>query len=201
MLIRFLLHLWGLLGKNMPQIPQAFSLNYSGFSNRIITDIDVFEYFSPDTFDPSNPPKSCKTQALWDTGATNSIITHETALALALTPIGKTKTNHAGGQSDHSTHLVNIILPNQVMVASVLVTEMEHIVDNFGVIIGMDIISKGDFSITNCEGKTCFSFRTPSIRKVDFVDDINKIMKNLRGHDKCPCLSGKQFRKCHGLNK
>lgn len=33
----------------------------------------------------------------------------------------------------------------------------------------MDIISKGDFAITNVDGKTVFSFRIPSVETIDFV--------------------------------
>jgi hypothetical protein len=32
----------------------------------------------------------------------------------------------------------------------------------------MDIMTQGDLSITNFEGRTTFSFRTPSLHKVDF---------------------------------
>jgi len=184
---------------SLPPLPQAFSMNYSGLSNRLITDIEVFEYF-----DASAPlysaPVSHKTTALWDTGATASIITSGTAQALKLKPIGKTMINHGGGQSEQLTHLVNIGLPNKVLVGGVIVTEMDKIADNFGVIIGMDIIASGDFSLTNCGGKTCFSFRFPSLAKIDYVEEINNITSKLRGHDPCPCRSGKKFRKCHGTS-
>jgi hypothetical protein len=172
-------------------LPQAFSINYNGLSNRLISDIEVFSLSFP-------RPAPYKTTALWDTGATASIITRETAQALNLVPTGKVIINHGGGQSEHLTHLVDIGLPNGVLVSGITVTEMEHIVDNFGVIIGMDIISSGDFSITNLNRKTCFSFRYPSLARVDFVEEINRQMKRLRGHNLCPCKSGKQYRKCHG---
>jgi hypothetical protein len=180
----------------LPHLPQAFSINYDGISNRIISDITFFEHFNPVT--PPSALKSHKTTALWDTGATGSIITRSTAEALNLTPIGKVMINHGGGQSEHLTHLINIGLPNRVLVEGIIVTEMEHIVDNFGVIIGMDIIASGDFSLTNPNGKTCFSFRFPSLSKVDYVEEIDNKMKKIRGHDQCPCKSGKQYRKCHG---
>ena len=181
-----------------PQDPKAFSINYNGISNRIISDIEIFEYFNPTTISPTNPPKPLQTAALWDTGATASIITRQTAQSLALTPTGKTITSHGGGQSEHLTYVVNILLPNKMLVAGITVTEMEKIVDNFGVIIGMDIIALGDFSLTHYGGQTCFSFRIPSLKKIDYVEEWNNAFKGIRGHDKCPCKSGKQFRKCHG---
>ena len=33
----------------------------------------------------------------------------------------------------------------------------------------MDIISKGDFTVTNDNGKTVFTFRYPSLECIDFV--------------------------------
>jgi len=36
------------------------------------------------------------------------------------------------------------------------------------VLIGMDVITQGDFAITNKDGMTTFSFRTPSLITIDF---------------------------------
>ena len=41
------------------------------------------------------------------------------------------------------------------------------------VVIGMDIITRGDFAVTNLDGKTTFSFRIPSLADIDFVQDDN----------------------------
>lgn len=66
----------------------------------------------------------------------------------------------------------------------------------------MDIISRGDFAITNFGGKTTFSFRIPSTEEIDFNDQSrrkpikakNKISRNAPGH----CGSGKKNKHCHG---
>ncbi len=39
------------------------------------------------------------------------------------------------------------------------------------VLIGMDIITQGDVAITNLGGNTVFSFRIPSQKQVDFVQE------------------------------
>ena len=39
------------------------------------------------------------------------------------------------------------------------------------VLIGMDIISRGDFAITHPGGRTKFSFRVPSQADIDFVEE------------------------------
>ena len=41
------------------------------------------------------------------------------------------------------------------------------------VLIGMDIIRHGDFSITNTNSATTFSFRIPSVAEIDYVQESN----------------------------
>jgi len=38
----------------------------------------------------------------------------------------------------------------------------------------MDVITKGDFVITNFNGNTVFSFRVPSCECIDYVEQINR---------------------------
>ena len=45
--------------------------------------------------------------------------------------------------------------------------------NDFDVIVGMGIITRGDFSITNVNGLTHMSFRIPSISIVDYVEEAN----------------------------
>ncbi len=175
-------------------IPQAFTLKYPGLSNRIISEVHIWPYSSNGT---PLLGTGLKTTALWDTGATQSIITQRTAKELRLVPIGKSIINHGGGQSEHNTYMVNIRLPNAVMVGGVHVTALDKILDNFGAIIGMDIIASGDFCLTHLDGQTCFSFRIPSICQIDYVSEIEDKIRKIRGHDQCLCGSKKQYRKCH----
>ena len=41
----------------------------------------------------------------------------------------------------------------------------------------MEIINMGDFAITNVNQKTAFSYRTPSVRRINFEVDKNKAIK------------------------
>src|SRR3989344_6672013 len=86
--------------------------------------------------------------AIWDTGATHSAITKKVVDDLRLKPTGARETRHAGGKSSNNTYLVNIALPNKVMVPHVRVTEVQLIPDDNvsddkqpQLLIGMDIIS------------------------------------------------------------
>lgn len=183
----------------------AFTVKANGTLNRIITQVEVCQ-----GFDPVQPPSpaylSHETKALWDTGATASVITTATVNALNLKPIGIVNVNHAGGMGQSNTYLVNFVLPNKVQAAGIIVTECPAVVGDFGAIIGMDIITKGDFSITNCDGLTWASFRIPSVKRIDYVEEARHLRFAGTGrNDPCPCgkrhpVTGKllKFKNCCG---
>lgn len=70
-----------------------------------------------------------------------------------------------------NSYFINITLNNNNITLDVVVTECEELSSNkdIGMLIGMDIITTGDFSITNYNEHTTMSFRTPSIQTIDFV--------------------------------
>ncbi|MFA5838920.1 MAG: retroviral-like aspartic protease family protein [Candidatus Paceibacterota bacterium] len=118
--------------------------------------------------------------AIWDTGATHSAITSKIAKELNLKATGLVEVKHADGKSLTNTYLVNILLPNHVMVGQVKVTEVKLIKDDNiseekspQILIGMDIIGIGDFAVTNLNNKTILSFRIPSFEQIDFVSRAN----------------------------
>jgi hypothetical protein len=144
---------------------------------------------------------------LWDTGASRSVISADLAKALKLVPVGRVNVNHAGGSGQSPTYLVNFILPNKVAIAGVLATEFpvgaQH--GGFDALLGMDVISLGDFSITNVAGKTCMTFRTPSCVAIDYVAEFNRLrFAGVGRNDPCPCGREKdpgrpvKFKHCHG---
>ena len=114
--------------------------------------------------------------ALWDTGATHSAISTKTATLLDLVPVKKTSIIHAGGRSIVSIYDIDIILPNNSLMQYVSVIETE--LYDLDLLIGMDIISQGDFSISNKDKKTTFSSRLPSYKEIDFVAEYDKIKTN-----------------------
>lgn len=182
---------------------QAFTVECPGIADRIITELHV----GPG-FDPANPPATLpnfvKTQALWDTGATRSVISQAVAKQLGLVPTGATNVNHAGGVSVSPTYIVNLGLPHQVGVAGVVVTEFPESVQ-MGAIVGMDVICLGDFALTNVNGKTRMSFRMPSCEVVDYVVTANRLrFAGVSRNAPCPCGATKadgsavKFKFCHG---
>ena len=152
----------------------CLSVHYNGVANVIACSVSVS---FPDILlkqGEVSKPDSCI--GIWDTGATNSAITEMQAKKLNLVPTGKKNVSGLGGTIQKNTYLIDIVLPNSVKIPNLSVTELDNPknekgeqVDSFGILIGMDIISLGDFSITHFEGKTTMSFRMPSMVKHDYV--------------------------------
>lgn len=177
----------------------AFTLKSQKLENQIRSDIQIMHPFpikkasNGKLILPRGPIFTGK--ALWDTGATASVISSQIVKELGLSPTGKVDIQTANGKNNTYTYIVNIGLPNGVLIIGNQVSECEHL-KNMDVIIGMDIIKKGDFSITNYNKKTCVSYRYPSIKTIDYVEEAKqmksqkeqkkKIVKVGR-NDPCPC--------------
>lgn len=178
---------------------EAFTVKFSGRVAQITTKVGVSLPFDPQS--PPNPlPPRVERTALWDTGATHSVIGPDVAADLALKPVGSTKVSHASGTTISPTYLVNLYLPNRVGILGVVATELpENHIGPFRVIVGMDVIGLGDFALSNAGGKTTMSFRTPSCAAVDYVTEANRItFGGVSRNAPCPCDSGKKFKHCHG---
>lgn len=118
-------------------------------------------------------------EGIWDTGASHSVITKKIIDEMDLKPIGVVEVYHAQGKTLANKYLVNIILPSNVIVPHLTVTE--GVLSGMDVLIGMDVITLGDFAITNKDGKTIMSFRIPSCVEIDFVtesEQFNYVMRN-----------------------
>jgi predicted aspartyl protease len=142
---------------------KCFTSKYIGLSYQLI---------SSDTKIESSLEKSdcIDIRALWDTGATGSVVTPNIAKKLNLKPV-EIATITTPSDKDKLTNIycVNIYLPNKVKVSDVRVAE--GIPANCDILIGMDIITLGDFAVSNYNGNTMFSFRVPSMTEIDFVEN------------------------------
>jgi predicted aspartyl protease len=179
---------------------KAFTLkNDKGLLRVLKTPCGVCPAFNP--LQGGKHPEISQFTALWDTGASGTVISKAVVDKLALKPIGKSKVFHANGESIVNVYAINLFLPNQVAFQFIKVTE--GVLSGFDLLIGMDIITIGDFSISNVGGKTTFSFRVPSIKEVDFVKEHKDVptepaIAKVGRNDMCPCGSGKKYKHCHG---
>jgi len=174
----------------------ALTNYYKGITNVIITDTEVKNIFTG---------KTIPTKAIWDTGAMNTVVTEKMAYDLGLISIGKANVTGVHGQKIVNRYIVNVTLNNKSISLDVPVTECSALSsdESIGVLIGMDVITRGDFAITNFSGNTVMTFRVPSIQKIDFVQGINHSNPIIKDkipsrNDPCNCGSGKKYKHCCG---
>lgn len=123
--------------------------------------------------------QTTKVIALWDTGATICCVSEDVVKALSLIPTGKARMSTPSSVDQMTdTYLVDLMLPNDILIKDVVVAESKIGSQGIGLLVGMDIISRGDFLITNNK-ETVFSFRMPPEPLSDFVTGIN--IKNIIG--------------------
>ncbi len=146
----------------------AFTKKNKGKINRLISDVVV-----------KNRNNTVLVQALWDTGATITSISEQVVTDLALKPTGKTTLSTPAGSVDVNTYLVDIILSKYARINDLMVCDSKIGEQGIGVLIGMDIITQGDFAISNFNVNTVFSFRVPSKEVTDYELEIR--ISNLTG--------------------
>jgi hypothetical protein len=106
--------------------------------------------------------------ALWDTGATHTCISDRLARQLALEAVDYVHVATASGIEHVTTYFTHLFLPNGLQFLNWELMQFQYTGDESDLIIGMDIITKGDFSITNLNGQTLCSFRLPSLHALDY---------------------------------
>lgn len=163
---------------------RALTIRAKGGLLRVLaSDVVVMAPFLGEPSLQPQPIQQGQFKGIWDTGASGSVITKSVVDTIQLKPTGQKQVNAANGSYIANTYLVNIVLPGDIHVQHVQVTEGQ--LGGIDLLIGMDIISLGDFSITNVAGNTVMSFRTPSCNEVDFVQRVQeKVRSNGRNRGK-----------------
>ena len=138
----------------------TFTKTFTPTADCIVTESYLY---SPVELNTSKDVKRVKiSRTLWDTGASCSLISERIAKLLNLEPIGKTGVTGYNSNIDvKDTYLIHAGLPTGDIVTNIMAMACES--DEYDAIFGMDIISLGDFAITNQNGQTTFSFRIPDL--------------------------------------
>jgi hypothetical protein len=150
----------------------AFTASYPQLSNVLKSKVAVFTHKGAITNDSTssvtiiNAPDP-DLNGLWDTGDTCSVVTQAVVDKLELMPVRWGRVSTPNGEYDTPFFYVDIGLPNHVMVGPLLVPLGNP--SGCDVLIGMDVIGRGDFAVSNYNGKTIFTFRVPSIEITDYV--------------------------------
>jgi predicted aspartyl protease len=167
----------------------CFTCACNQISNSIVTIVEVGSI--------DEPYEKMSIRALWDTGATMSLIRPEVVETLNLKSSSKIPVNTTLEKDVPSNiYVINLLLPNDIMIENLLVAE--GIPNDCDMIIGMDVISLGDFAISNYNGRTLFSFRLPSMKEIDFTSEQGEGIISIGRNEPCPCGSGKKYKHCHG---
>lgn len=177
----------------------AFTAQFDGISNVLPSETLIAPAF--DSAKKEGKKEFKKYNAIWDTGATKTVITKRVVEECGLKPTGMAKVYTASCETKSSVYAISIVLRNNVGITPLDVTE-GNLPGDLDVLIGMDVINLGDFAVTNFKGKTAFSFRIPSIDFIDFVKQRPAKSKplpfNVGRNAPCPCGSGKKYKKCCG---
>lgn len=99
--------------------------------------------------------------ALWDTGSTESLISEK--IVKMIEPILKNKSKYVTRDViiECETYAVSLSLSDEITFRDVLMKKADLSEKNVDIIIGMDIISRGDFEIRNYNNLVEFAFRIP----------------------------------------
>ena len=99
--------------------------------------------------------------ALWDTGSTESLISEK--IVKMIEPILNNKSKYVTRDVviECETYAVSLSLSDEITFRDVLMKKADLTDKNVDIIIGMDIISRGDFEIRNYNNLVEFAFRIP----------------------------------------
>lgn len=139
------------LDGNVIFLNHLFTMEYENLVQRIISDVDICACID-------GSPKH-RIKAIWDTGALTSCISNKLARKMGLqvvdTGIGVTPT----GQTEIQYYFVDVHISDDIIIPNVCVAGFPLENHDVNFLVGMDIITKGDLSIRNVEGKTKIEFR------------------------------------------
>jgi predicted aspartyl protease len=140
----------------------TFTFQYGGITSQIDTEVELFSAFG-------DPCRGITANAVWDTGATISVITPTVAQKLGVLPIDRMEITGVNNISEVDVVDVSVLLPGNILIQNLRVPVCT-IDEHTDILIGMDIITRGDFAMCNAANQTQFSFAVPPFpEKIDFM--------------------------------
>ena len=138
-------------GGPITNVRYAHTETYAEIAKTLVTKVNRYQ---------ANPLKLLKKDvtAVWDTGATCSVIDKKLAREWNLDVVKYETFVTANGTTRAKVYYLTLELPNGGFFANLQVSELKLA---SGFLIGMDVIKQGDFHISN-DGRTVFTFQAPS---------------------------------------
>ncbi len=119
-------------------------INFNPDQKWLVSEVILSRY---DKGVPVTKAESVTVKSLWDTGSTITIICPEIAKYLKLKSEGKEKMTHLKGHGQVNTYRVNLVIGGYIAIQNMKVVEMPCRNANFDMIIGIDVIKLGTFSL------------------------------------------------------
>ena len=91
---------------------------------------------------------------VWDTGATNTLISSQVVDALELVPLEESLVEGVGGIVKSLAYEISLYLANDIVFKNVKALCSD--IGDYDLVVGMDIIAQGDFVVSNNQGKNMF---------------------------------------------
>lgn len=88
---------------------------------------------------------------VWDTGATNTLISSQVVDALELVPLEESLVEGVGGIVKSLVYEISLYLANDIVFNNVKALCSD--IGDYDLVVGMDIIAQGDFVVSNNQGK------------------------------------------------
>ncbi|NQV14302.1 clan AA aspartic protease [bacterium] len=117
--------------------------------------------------------------AIWDTGATGTVISEKVVAEVGLFETGKQWVTGVNGKALQPTYMIDIGLPNRVIIQNVNVVAGK--LRGFDILIGMNIICKGDFSLSNYDNQTVLTYSfPPHHNRIDLLERAETLNTNYK---------------------
>jgi len=143
----------------------TLTYTHTGLVDAILTPVELY-------YDVYDEITSYLTNALWDTGAMLSVISPEVAAKLNLDVVDNIRIAGINSESLVEVAVISIHFPNGAVIEDIRVAICNMSPGN-EMIIGMDVITKMDFAVTNGRGQTQFSFAIPPFEdRIDFAKRV-----------------------------
>lgn len=121
--------------------------------------------------------KSKEYTAVWDTGATHTGISHKIFDELELIPIDKSIIRGVNSILESDIALIDMEFLENLKIKDVRAGVCQ--LHDCDVLIGMDVIQKGDIAISHTGNKTLFSFAIPPFyNPTDLYEKAKQVNKN-----------------------
>lgn len=110
-------------------------------------------------------------KGLWDTGSSDSVISSDFVKKHNLQPIGTATVGTIGATSKSNIYSIDFLLAQKQHISLNVTKSSQLCGSGFDMLIGLDVITLGDFALTTTDDIICFSFRYPSKGLIDFTKE------------------------------